>query len=151
MMAEFTPKTPFAGRWEDPESIEDSLEREAPNDDRRDRYSKEYSDLATGSAESSLPETGAVPDGADTIPEGADFVRARGENIEGSKIVAGEDDEAPTVETPDSEGYASDWKGSEAASERAARAQHPSPEEIEDDEPKKRTIPPTNPDLPSGR
>lgn len=144
-MAEFTPKTPIAGQREELEAIERSLEQEAPNNDRRDRYSKEYSALANNSVESSNPETDMVPDGQDTYPEEESFLRARGENIEGSRVVEGEDEQAPMVETPDSEGYASDWKG-----------QHPSPDEVEDEETRtdqsqRRSIPPTNPDLPSGR
>ena len=156
-MSEFTPKTPITDKWEDPAAIEDSLEREAPSNDRRDRYSKEYAGLANNSIEASEPETDIAPDGRETYPEGDDFLRARGENIAGSKVVEGDDEQAQMMETPDSEGYASDWKGSEAASEEAARkagvarAQHPAPDKIEDDEPKERHIPPANPDRPSGR
>lgn len=62
------------------EADERFLETEAPYNDERRRYSPEY-----GSAPNAPDELSANPDGKATYPEEESFVRARGENTEGTK------------------------------------------------------------------
>jgi len=77
---------------EDSQAIEDSLEREAPNE-RRSDLSPEYGNVTTQGA--TPEETRFEPDGKEDYPEEESEFRARGENIEGSLQRQKEEEENP--------------------------------------------------------
>jgi hypothetical protein len=85
---------------EDPQAIEDSLEREATSE-HRDRLSSEYGNAARQWA--TPEETRFQPDGREVYPEPESEFRARGGNIEGSleRQKREERDAEPAVEPPD--------------------------------------------------
>ena len=76
-----TEHVPIDDASEDPQAIEDFLEREAPNE-KRSRLSPEYGNAPT--ADTTPEETRFTPDGLEDYPEPESEFRARGENIEGS-------------------------------------------------------------------
>jgi hypothetical protein len=84
---------------DDQQAIEDSLEREAPNE-RRDQLSPEYGNVTT--QWTTPEETRFEPDGKEDYSESQSEFRARGENIQGS-LQRQQEEEAhrePAVEPP---------------------------------------------------
>ncbi len=94
-----TERLPLDDAAEDPQAIEDSLEREAPTE-KRTRYSPEYGNAPT--ADTTPEETRFKPDGSEVYPEPEAEFRARGGNIEGSMETQKRETEnpEPAVEGP---------------------------------------------------